>query len=57
MVRAPFRIPVVPMQNVQYVCLIRYVPARPDLAEFLGMGSQTPPMDVFEPLKNVQRVC
>ena len=57
MIRAPFRIPVVPMQNVQYVCLIRYVPARPDLAEFLGMGSQTPPMDVFEPLKNVQRVC
>ena len=57
MIRAPFRIPVVPMQNVQYVCLIRYVPVPLDLVEFPGTGSQTPPMDVFEPLKNVLRVC
>ena len=57
MIRVLFRIPVVPMQNVQYVCLIRYVPAPPDLVEFPGTGSQTPPMDVSEPLKNVPRVC
>ena len=57
MIHALFRIPVVPMQNVQYVCLIRYVPVPPDLVEFPGTGSQTPLMDVSEPLKNVQRVC
>ena len=56
MIRVLFRIPVVPMQNVQFVCLIQYVPAHLDLVEFPETGSQTPPMDVFEPHKNVQRV-
>ena len=56
MIRVLFRIPVVPMQNVQFVCLIQYVPAHLDLVEFLETGSQTPPMDVCEPHKNVQRV-
>ena len=56
MIRAQFRIPVVPMQNVQFVCLIQFVPAHLDLVEFLEMGSQIPPMGVCEPHKNVQRV-
>ena len=55
MIHVPFRIPVVPMQFVQWQDQILFVPVRQDLAAFPGMAFLIHHTDVWELLKNVDR--
>lgn len=55
MIHVPFRIPVVPMQFVQWQDQILFVPVRQDSAAFPGMAFLILHTDVWELLKNVDR--